>query len=97
MLKHSSIVILLAVFAMPARASSPDAWQELWQKSERACLTASKFRQAKSNVLVEFQDSIMRIVEGRHPQPHMNNAPGTKYCLYNKKSGRTELSEPSAP
>lgn len=97
MLRCSLALAALALVASPVRASSPDAWQELWQKSERACLTASKFRQAKSNVLVEFQDSIMRIVEGRHPQPHMNNAPGTKYCLYNKKSGRTELSEPSAP
>lgn len=84
-------------FATPSFASSPDAWQELWKKSEAACIKASGLKQGKSNVLVDFEGAVMRIVEGRYPQPHMNNLPGTMYCLYDKKTGKTEISEPSAP
>lgn len=33
------------------------------------------------------------IVDGRYPQPHMKNAKGTTYCLYDKTSGKVETSE----
>lgn len=92
-----SAVVVLASLATPGLASSPDAWQELWKKSEAACIKASGLREGKSNVLVDFDTSVMRIVEGRYPQPHMNNAMGTTYCLYDKKTGKTEIAEPSAP
>lgn len=93
-------VLLCSAFlasAGGAFASSPDAWDDLWKKSEAACLKASKLRQAKSNVVLDFEAVVVRVVNGRHPQPHLKNLPGTVYCLYDKKSGKTEIAEPSAP
>ncbi|MCA3667757.1 MAG: hypothetical protein INF10_01310, partial [Methylobacterium sp.] len=74
--------------AIPAFASSPDAWEELWKKSEAACLQASSLKQAKSNVVLDFEAVVVRVVNGRFPQPHMNNAATTVYCLYDKKTGK---------
>jgi hypothetical protein len=48
-------------------------------------------------VVLDFEAVVMRIVEGRHPQPHMQNAAVMVYCLYDKKTGKTEIAEPSAP
>ncbi len=39
----------------------------------------------------------MRVVNGRFPQPHMNNAPTTVYCLYDKKTGKPKLPNPAPP
>ncbi len=75
----------------------PDAWEELWKKSEAACLKASSLKQAKSNIVLDFEAVVVRVVNGRFPQPHMNNAMTTVYCLYDKKTGKTEIAEPSAP
>jgi hypothetical protein len=95
--KARLMLILLSCIASPTFASSPDAWEELWKKSEAACLKASSLKQAKSNVVLDFEAVVVRVVNGRFPQPHMNNAPTTVYCLYDKKTGKTEIAEPSAP
>lgn len=100
-MRNPALIPTLALVSLfgcvPGRAATPDAWAELWKKSEAACIKASGLRQAKSNVVVDFEGAVMRIVEGRYPQQHMNNAAGTAYCLYDKKTGKTEVSEPSAP
>jgi|GEM_PF-198392 hypothetical protein len=94
-----SVTTLMAIIglASPTFASSPDAWAELWKKSEATCLKASGLKQAKSNVVLDFEAVVVRVVNGRYPQPHMQNAAATVYCLYDKKTGKTEIAEPSAP
>ncbi|MCZ8187850.1 MAG: hypothetical protein O9308_15850 [Beijerinckiaceae bacterium] len=93
----AAAVIGLAFVGQPAFAASDDAWKELWKKSEVACLKASRLNQAKAQSPVDFEAAVLRVVTGRYPQPHMKNAAGTVYCLYDKKSGKAEIAEPSAP
>lgn len=90
-------VIALGFSGAAAMAASDDAWKELWKKSEAACLKAAKLNQAKAQSPVDFEAVVLRVVNGRYPQPHMKNAAGTVYCLYDKKTGKAEISEPSAP
>lgn len=95
--RMGSALVILGVVGQTAFAASDDAWKELWKKSEVACLKASKLNQAKAQSPVDFEASVLRIVTGRYPQPHMKNAAGTVYCLFDKKSGKAEIAEPSAP
>ncbi|MCZ8374414.1 MAG: hypothetical protein O9342_03465 [Beijerinckiaceae bacterium] len=96
-LRTASALVILGLAGQQAFAASDDAWKELWKKSEAACLKASGFNQAKAQSPVDFEAAVLRVVTGRYPQPHMKNAPGTVYCLYDKKSGKAEIAEPSAP
>ncbi len=89
--------LAFGMVSLPAFAASDDAWKELWKKSEAACLKASKFNQAKAQSPVDFEAAVLRVVTGRYAQPHMKNAAGTVYCLYDKKTGKAEIAEPSAP
>ncbi|MCZ8183380.1 MAG: hypothetical protein O9322_10465 [Beijerinckiaceae bacterium] len=96
-LRAATAFIVLGLAGQPAFAASDDAWKELWKKSEAACLKASKLNQAKAQSPVDFEASVLRVVTGRYPQPHMKNAAGTVYCLFDKKTGKAEIAEPSAP
>jgi len=93
----AAIIPIMSPILGAAMASSPDSWQELGQKSEAACLKAAKLRQAKAQAAIPFEGAVLRIVTGRYPQPHMQNAAATLYCLYDKRSGKAEISEPNAP
>ena len=84
----------LALGAGSAQASSADAWAELYAKAGAACVKASNLTATKlRGQPVDFQATVLMIVDGRYPQPHMKNAKGTSYCLYDKVSGKTEASE----
>lgn len=90
------LIASLVCLGGSAMASSPDAWSELWKKSEAACRASSRLNEIKVGPPVDFEASVLRVVSGRHPQPHMKNAPGTVYCLYDKKSGKAQIAEPNA-
>ena len=76
-----------------ANASSPAAWAELYAKSSAACAKASNFNGAKARgERIDFRALVLVILDGRHPQPHMKNAAGVAYCLYDKQTGKTEVS-----
>ena len=83
---------LLAMLASgTALASSPAAWDALFEKAKTACLRASELRAAKvTGRPVDFPSSVLVIVSGRWPQPHMNNAPARLACLYDKTTGLAE-------
>jgi hypothetical protein len=84
----------LVCMATNVHASSPEAWAELYAKSGEACLKAADLNGAKlRGQPVDFQGVVLLVVDGNYPQPHMKNARGTKYCLYDKKSGKTEVAE----
>jgi hypothetical protein len=77
-----------------ALASSPAAWEALFRKAGEACVKASELKQAKvAGRPVDFQGSVLVIVDGRWPQPHMKDAPARFACLYGKKTGKAETRE----
>ena len=82
------------VLSPQSHASSPAAWAELFAKASAACTKAANFTGAKvRGQPVDFDEVVLAIVDGRYPQPHMNNASGTVYCLYHKTTGKTQVSE----
>lgn len=84
--------------AGPALASSPGAWAELHGKARAACVKASGLKDARtSGQPVDFEASVLILVSGRWPQPHMNNARATFACLYSKASGTAEAQEIKLP
>jgi hypothetical protein len=93
-LKRAIVAIAAAGAANIANAASPDAWAELFAKANAECTKAAMLDGATvRGEPIDFEDVVLVIVEGRHPQPHMKNAPATKYCLHDKKSGKSQASE----
>jgi hypothetical protein len=93
-LTAAALIVGLGCTADIAHASSPDAWAELYAKSGEACLKAADLTGATvRGQPVDFEGVVLLVVDGRYPQPHMKNARGTMYCLYDKKSGKTEVAE----
>ena len=87
------LVIAAAVTAPPARAASPDAWAALFKAASAACVTASGLKDAKAGKPIDFSDKVLVFVEGRWPQPHMNNAATRFACLYDKTAKTAEANE----
>jgi hypothetical protein len=77
----------------PVHASSPDSWAELWKTSEASCRKAVNFKNDKVRGPVDFEAAVLWVIEGRYPQPHMKNAKGVMYCLYDKTTHKTQVSE----
>jgi len=87
-------VLALAILAaMPAHASSPDAWAELFKRASAACARASDLKKPRTGTPVDFPDKVLVIVDGIWPQPHMKNAPARFACLYDKRSRTAEAAE----
>ena len=84
---------LVSGSAATARASSPDAWTELFKRASAACVKASELRKAKAGTPVDFSDKVLVIVDGHYPQPHMKNAAARFVCLYGKASRTAEVRE----
>jgi hypothetical protein len=96
-LKQLGLAAGLVCAASVAHASSPDAWVELHAKASAACTKGANMNGANvRGAPIDFEDAVLIIVDGRHPQPHMNNAKGTKYCLYRKQTAKADVSEAPA-
>jgi len=88
MTRIALLAFAAAALALPAAASSPDAWAEYEAKVTKACETASGFKNPKPHTkLMTFDDSVGMdaiVIEGEHPQEHMKGEHGMMLCLYNK-------------
>jgi hypothetical protein len=93
-----TIIVTIALFAAgsPAVASSPQAWAQLDQRVNRACIAMSGL--ARPQVLgtkISFSDVIgieARMIRGLDNRGRMKRL----LCAYNRRSGRTEVQEASS-
>lgn len=95
-MKAVAIVLAVGVIASAAgsaRASSPDAWTELFKRASAACAKASELKKTTTGKPVDFSDKVLVIVDGIWPQPHMKNAPARFACLYDKRARTAEAAE----
>lgn len=91
-----ALVIALAAFVGQAYASSTDAWQALGKAVVDSCIKASQLKSVKPSGKAGFDDHVgyeALMLEGRYPQPHMKNQPGTELCLYNRHSKKAAVTE----
>lgn len=92
-----------SAIALPAAASTGQAWEESAQAVRAACIQASGLREARlASKLAIFDDTIAQtavLVRGRAPQPHMQGVSLQVLCLYDRRSGQARVAEwnPSAP
>lgn len=94
----SAIALLIALAGVvgQANASSTDAWQALDKAVVDSCVKASQLKSVKPSGKAGFDDSVgyeALMLEGRYPQPHMKNQPGTELCLYNRQSKKATVTE----
>lgn len=86
---------LIALAAGSAHASSPDAWNDLRVRSDKACVAAAQeLRNARVTAYGDtFQDVTVSTVEGVYKPKHMKGARGKATCVFGKRSGRAEVQE----
>lgn len=79
-----------------AHAATPASYATLDRASSAACLKAAMLRNANVGPVTRFSDRAgmdARVVMGIWPQAHMNGAPATLLCLYNRRAKRAEVQE----
>lgn len=73
-------------------ASSPDAWQALYDTTAQACLKQSGLKKAKViEGPVLFSNTILYKIKGIWPQAHMKGKSGKVYCLHSYPNGEAEI------
>ena len=73
-------------------ASSPDAWQALYDTTAQACLKQSGLKKAKViEGPVLFSNTILYKIKGVWPQAHMKDKTGRVYCLHPYPNGQPEI------
>lgn len=81
-----------------AHATSPDAWAAHYKEVTSSCVEASGLRNARpAGDPVDFDDRVgytAIVIEGRYPQPHLENRSGRVLCLFEKRS-RTPYVSPA--
>ena len=89
----SSAFIFTALgVAGSASASSPDAWQALYDTTAQACLKQSGLKKAKViEGPVLFSNAILYKIKGVWPQAHMKGKTGKVYCLHPYPNGEPEI------
>jgi hypothetical protein len=101
-MKVTRIVLLAALFAGSAQASSDEAWQAQDKLQRETCLALSHLQNKKvlgSPVL--FDDSVgytALMIGGQYPQKknaqkHTPGKQGRELCLFERKTGNAALSE----
>lgn len=86
----------LFISARTSLASAPDAWDELFARAAERCRNGAASSIAGATVFdppVLFDDTVLLLVEGTWPQPHMMQTKARLLCLYDKGSGRITLAE----
>ena len=92
-------VAVLAGTTGTSLASTPQAWAELDARSQSACAHASGLNASKVGAPIRFSDTTgidVRVVTGIAPQPHMNGAPVTMLCAFDRRTDRAEVVEAPA-
>lgn len=91
--------LALAAAALPAGASSPQAWTAYGQQVVKACLAGSSLRSPKpAGERVDLPgrgDALTSalLLEGTYPQPHMAGRRGLELCLYDARSKQARVAE----
>lgn len=87
------VVASAAVVGTAAAASSPQAWQQLDRRVNRACIAASGLSQAKIvQDKASFPDRVpieLRIVEGYN----RGSVIDVKLCAFDRRTGRATTTE----
>ncbi|WP_207233631.1 hypothetical protein [Salinicola tamaricis] len=85
-----AVTTSLALTALPARASSPAAWEDQTRDVIAQCTDASQFPDAEpAGAPVLFDDeagTTALLLKGHYPQQHMNGREGQELCLYLRAS-----------
>ncbi len=87
-------VIIFYLMPIMLAASSPSEWDKLFVLAQQHCIRASQLE--RTTILgqpLNFEDKVLVVVKEQWPQSHMKNQPGTLICLYDKRSGDTEIQE----
>jgi len=88
--------------AVPAGASSPQAWQDYGQQVLKACRAASTLRSprpAGERVDVNGRSGGLvsaLLLEGTYPQPPMAGRRGLELCLYDARSRQASVADANA-
>ncbi|GAB3359415.1 MULTISPECIES: hypothetical protein [Giesbergeria] len=96
-MKVTCLTLLATLFAGSVQASSDDAWLAQDKLQRQTCLARSNLQNKKvlgSPVL--FDDSVgytALMIGGRYPQKHMQGQEGRELCLFERKTGKAEISE----
>lgn len=91
--------LALAAAALPARASSPQAWNAYGQQVLKACLAASGLRNPRpAGERVDLPGradalSSALLLEGTYPQPHMAGRRGLELCVYDGATRQARVAE----
>lgn len=95
-MKVTHLTLLAALFVGNVQASSDDAWLEQDKLQRRTCLAQSNLKNKKvlgSPIL--FSDSVgytALVIGGGYPQKHMQGQEGRELCLFERKTGKAEIS-----
>lgn len=90
------IVLALAFggVALPALASSSNAWAALESNARKACIAKSGLKDAKiDGKMTDFKNHVVVTVRGKWKPQHMKNKSATFLCLYDKRTKKAETSE----
>lgn len=91
------LLVMLGALTSQAQAASPDAWRELDKAMSAGCLKASQLKDTRVvGTAARFDDRVgydALVLQGRYPQKHMKNQPGTELCLYNRKARQAYVTE----
>lgn len=91
-----ALAALLPLIAAPAWASSNEAWDQLTRQAQLRCIQASHFRDAHASQPIVFSDDSAQVavlVNGTFPQRAMNGKTGANLCLFNRRTGITQVQE----
>ncbi|ENB9205519.1 hypothetical protein N1S82_004666 [Serratia marcescens] len=88
-------LLIAALAAFNATASSPQAWAESERAMRAACLKASGLKNARvEGAIVHYGDDVgysALFIGGRYPQPFMKNKPGRELCLYQRATQKAAV------
>lgn len=89
-------LMLAAVIATPALASTPSSWSAMHLAARRACIAAAGLRAPSVSEAVDFPDTSAKtalLVRGTYTQRFMKGASGTFLCLYDRRTKKAEAME----
>lgn len=89
----AAIVCLAVSTAIPASASTPQAWDQMNKRVNRACIAMSGMSRPKLLAAkISFSDTIgteLRMMRGSDRKGITHR----KLCAYNRRTGRTEVQD----
>ena len=95
-MKFTHLTLLTVFFVGNVQASSPDDWLEHDKLVRQTCLAKSNLKNKKvlsSPIL--FSDDVgytALVIGGRYPQKHMQGQESRELCLFERGTGKAEIS-----